>query len=410
MRKQEFKRASIIVAIAAGVGMSAGPTPMVSAVAGLFMKPLAETFNLSRTAISAILLLSPLAVALFAPFGGRMIDRFGVRTVLLPIVLLFATANAAMVGVTALWQYVVLATVISLCISVHCYSSYTKVLALWFSRYRGVVTGLVIACGSGLGAAIIPQLVQPWIASYGWQYAYLGIGAIVLLWGFPILFFFLKEPRPEQRAEPTDSSTPDILPGLERHEAIRTRTFWIIAAAMYFAPLAIIGTVAHLFAMLTERGVSPSQAATALSFIYVGGMIGQLSSGFLLDRIASPRAILIYFCGALLGVLLLHRSTNPAMLLPGAVCLGLGQGAEMSILAYLTSRYFGLRNYGAIYGRLYACANLGIASGILSMGIVHDRAGSYAPMGYILPAATVLVILLFSRLPPYTFARAGEAK
>ena len=383
--------------------MSAGPTPMVSAVAGLFMKPLAEEFDLSRTAISAILLLSPLGVALFAPLGGRLLDRFGVRPVLLPVVLAFAAVNAAMLLVRDLWQYVLLAAGISACIAVHCYSSYTKVLALWFGRNRGAVTGLVIACGSGAGAVVVPQLVQPWIAEHGWRYAYGAIGLIVLLWAFPILFLFLREPH--GRRGPQENTTLPAVEGLTRGEAIRTRAFWTIAAAMYLAPLTIVGTLAHLFPMLTERGVAPGTAATALSFIYVGGMIGQLSSGWLLDRVDSPRVVLPYFCAALVGVVILHRGDGTALLLPGAVLLGLGQGSEMSILAYLTTRYFGLAHYGAIYGRLYGFANLGIASGLLSMGVVHDWAGEYRPMGAVLPVLMVLVVVLFALLPPYRFAR-----
>jgi len=406
--RSEFNRSSITVALSCAIGMSVGPTPMVSAVAGLFMKPLQAEFGLSRTAISAILLLSPLAVALFAPLGGRMLDRFGVRRVLLPVVAVFAAANAGMMLVDSVWQYVALAIVISACISVHCYSSYTKVLALWFSRHRGVVTGAMIAGGSGLGAAIIPQLVQPWIADYGWQQAYLGIAALVTFWGFPVLFFILREPRPEERAEPSLHPGELRLTGLEPREAVRTATFWMIGAALFLAPFTIIGTLAHLFPMLTERGVTPGDAANTLSFIYVGGMTGQLSSGFLLDRVPTPRIVLVYFIGAMAGVLILHGVTSPSLLILGAFCLGLGQGSEMSILAYLASRYFGLRHYGAIYGRLYAVANSGIACGLLVMGLAHDATGSYDIMSRVMPLTMLVTIVLFSMLPRYRFARAGD--
>jgi MFS family permease len=203
----EFTRSAVLTAIGCAIGMAAGPTPMVSAVAGLFMKPLAGEFGLSRTAISAILLLSPLVVSLCAPTGGRLIDKFGVRRVLLPVVLLFAAANAAMWLVHSLWHYVALAAVISACISVHCYASYTKVLALWFRRRRGVITGLSIACGSGLGAAVIPQLVTPWIAEHGWRYAYLGIAAIIAFVALPALALLVREPAAPPRPSRARSDT-----------------------------------------------------------------------------------------------------------------------------------------------------------------------------------------------------------
>jgi MFS family permease len=406
--RSEFTRPAVLATLAAMVGMSAGPTPMVSAVAGLFMKPLSQEFGLNRTTISVILLLSPLAVAVCSPIGGRMLDRFGVRRVLLPCVVLFACANAAMLLVHALWQYLVLAVVISACVAVHCYSSYTKVITLWFARHRGVVTGVAIAGGSGLGAAIIPQLVQPWIAHFGWRWAYAGIGAIVLLWAVPALFLFLREPV-DVRTVADKALADDAVEGLSRAEAMRAPAFWLIAAAMYLAPLTIVGTLGHLFPMLTERGASPRVATTALSFIYIGGMIGQLSSGYLLDRVSSPKIVLPYFAAALIGVAITHRCDDPRWILPGAVLLGLGQGSEMSILAYLTARYFGIRNYCAIYGRLYGFANLGIATGLVSMGVAHDRYGSYAPMIYVFLAALLGVLALFASLPAYRFRRAGLA-
>jgi len=404
--RREITRASLSAALATAAGMSVGPTPMVSAVAGLFMGPLSKEFALSRTLVSTILLMSPVTVALCSPIGGRLLDRFGVRRVLLPAVALFALANAAMLLAHALWQYVALATVIAACTAVHCYSSYTKVLSLWFARRRGIMTGLMIAGGSGLGAVIAPQLVSRWLVAYGWRGAYAAMACVVVLWGLPILFLFLREPGGAIAASPsTRAPAAAARPGVTQAEALRTPTFWLIALAMMLATWSIVGTLAHAFPMLTERGVSPGLAAATLSFVYVGGMIGQLTSGWLLDRVGSPRIVLPYFAFALVGIAVVHHASTRGLLLPGAVLLGLGQGSEMSILAYLASRYFGLKAYGGVYGALYGFANFGIAAGILSMGVVHDLAGGYGPMGYLLPVSMGAVVALFAILPPYRYPR-----
>lgn len=390
---REVTRPAVASALACLVGMSVGPTPMVSAVAGLFMKPLAAEFGLSRAGVSAILLMSPIGVGLLSPVGGRLLDRFGVRRVLLPVVVAFALANAAMMLVTHLWQYIALAACISACVAVHCYSSYTKVLAQWFVARRGVVTGLTIACGSGLGAAISPQLVQPLIAAHGWRVAYLGMAGAVVVWALPVLWLFLREKGAVVAGVAHDGVTPA--------EAMRHPVFWRLAVAMVCAPFAIVGTVAHLFPMLTERGVSGAQAATCISLIYVGGMIGQLSAGFVLDRVSSPHVVLPFFGGAFVGVVMLHIWRLPAAMMPGAVMLGLGQGAEMSILSYLVARYFGLAHYGAIYGRLFGFANLGIAGGLLGMGFLHDRTGGYDGIGPVFAAALGVALIAFASLPAY---------
>ena len=159
--------------------------------------------------------------------------------------------------------------------------------------------------------------------------------------------------------------------------------------------------------MLTERGFTPGEAGNALSSIYIGGMIGYFTSGPLLERVRAPRVAVIYFLAAIIGVWWLHSTTDASRLVPAAILMGLGQGSEMCIAAYLVGRYFGLKSYGAIYGTMYSIANAGIATGIVTMGIVHDRATSYGPMRYVFMATLAIVMLMFLAMPRYRYARAG---
>lgn len=404
-QQKEFTRASILVALSTAIGMFVGPTPMASAVASLFMVPLSKEFSLSRTMISVILLVQPITVAICSPIGGRALDRWGVRPVLLPIIVLFALGTFAMGWVQNVSQLIAMYVVLGVCVSVHCYSSYTKVISLWFTEHRGLVMGLMITLGSGLGAALVPQVVRVWIEQDGWRGAYFRMAALIFFLGFPMLFLFLREPAFIVRDRQLTADAVEI-PGLTRREAMRTRAFWTIFAAILLAPAAIVGTIAHSVAMLTERGFASAAATTALSFVYVGGMIGYLSSGYLLDRVPSPKIVLPYFAAALFGVGILHSTFSTAMLIPGAILLGLGQGSEMQLAAYLTSRFFGLKAYGAIYGTFYSAGNVGIAAGIVSMGVIHDRANGYGPMRLVFLSCLIAVLILFASLGPYVYGRA----
>lgn len=404
LHQHEFTRASMTAAAAASVGMFIGTTPMVSATASLFIEPITSDFGISRTAYSAIMLVPPWIVALLLPWSGRAMDRWGARAVVLPIVTLFGLCQFAMWRVHALWQLLLLFGIIGACGSVHTYTAYTKVVSMWFSRYRGIVIGSMIALGSGLGAATIPQLVRIWIRDHGWRMGYVGMGCIILFYGLPILYGFLREPGRPRKATQAQDSIPKHC-GLTWNEAMHKRSFWTIVVALTLAPMAIVGTIAHSFPMLTERGFAPQTAANAISAIYVGGMVGQLISGFLLDRINSPKIALPFFIVALIGVGLVHSTRSANVLLPGAMMLGLGQGSEFGIGAYLVSRFFGLKNYGAIFSIIMAGANAGVGIGLLLMGIVHDRSGNYAPMRYVLLITMTIVCLLFLSLGRYAYDR-----
>lgn len=392
-------------AAAASVGMFIGTTPMVSATASLFIEPITADFGISRTTYSAIMLVPPWIVALLLPWSGRALDRWGSRAVVLPVVLVFGLCQFAMWGVHALWQLLLLFGIIGACGSVHTYTAYTKVVSMWFGRHRGIVIGCMIAAGSSLGAATVPQFVRIWIRDDGWRMGYVGMGCIILFYGLPILYFFLREPprTTVNAAGVMEEAKPHF--GVTWKEAARTRTFWTIVIALTLSPMAIVGTIAHSFPMLTERGFSPQTAANAISAIYIGGMFGQLASGFLLDRINTSKIALPFFFIALLGVGLMHSTTSPAVLLPAAMMLGVGQGSEFGIGAYMVSRYFGLKNYGAIFSIIMAGANVGVGMGLLAMGLVHDNVGTYGPMRYVLMTAMTCVFLLFLSLGRYTYER-----
>jgi MFS family permease len=63
--------------------------------------------------------------------------------------------------------------------------------------------------------------------------------------------------------------------------------------------------------------------------------------------------------------------------LSGVILIGVLLGAELDLLAYLTSRLFGQLAFGAIYGWIYSVFSIGFGFGPLLMGKLHDQFGSY---------------------------------
>jgi MFS family permease len=86
---------------------------------------------------------------------------------------------------------------------------------------------------------------------------------------------------------------------------------------------------------------------------------------------------------------------------------GLGQGGEIALAAYFTSRYFGLRHFGAIYSLFFAVSNVGIGVGLISMGVCHDAVGSYLPMRLVFGPAMFVSFCLMGMLGPYRFTKHG---
>jgi predicted MFS family arabinose efflux permease len=168
--------------------------------------------------------------------------------------------------------------------------------------------------------------------------------------------------------------------------------------------MALVGSGLHLTSMLTDRGMTLNDAVNILSLMGISLALGRLGTGYLLDR-ASTRIVasLTFAIGALGVVILSVQSSPPLAACVGAVCLGLAQGAEGDLTAYMVRRYFGQRSYGKIYGMLFSAFNFGVVAGPLAMGVAFDHTGSYYIPLRVFAACTFgsAVLVLFAGRPAY---------
>jgi MFS family permease len=83
-----------------------------------------------------------------------------------------------------------------------------------------------------------------------------------------------------------------------------------------------------------------------------------------------------------------------------AAVFGLTLGSEVDVISYLGAQYFGMRNFGALFGTLVMALSMGTAFGPLSAGAVYDAFGSYEPF----LKGTVLLMAI-SSITLYTLRR-----
>jgi cyanate permease len=168
------------------------------------------------------------------------------------------------------------------------------------------------------------------------------------------------------------------LPGLSPGEALRTWRFWLLVVCMFLGAAAANGTIAHVVPLLTDRGVSPDEAATAMSVVAASAIVGRLSGGFLIDRFWAPIISTVFFAGMIgaIGILIFAQSAEQATI--ATVLLGLGLGVEADLVGFMVSRYLGTRAFGTLFGYAFASFMLGSSLGPTAMGAVFDATGSYA--------------------------------
>jgi predicted MFS family arabinose efflux permease len=133
--------------------------------------------------------------------------------------------------------------------------------------------------------------------------------------------------------------------GASAGEGLRSRIFWIIAMVLFLCSIAQNGSIAHLSALLTDRGITAANAALAASAMGGAALAGRLFTGWLLDRFFAPRVSFCLLAIAALGTFLLSGSRSMLTGVAGAAFIGFGMGGEADVTPYLLSKYFGLRAF-----------------------------------------------------------------
>jgi hypothetical protein len=83
------------------------------------------------------------------------------------------------------------------------------------------------------------------------------------------------------------------------------------------------------------------------------------------------------------------------------LCLGSAAGAELDAVAYLATMYFGMRNFGAIFGTISGFLVLNSGLGALVANAIYDGTHSYALLLWWVIPCCVMASVLFATLAPY---------
>lgn len=397
------------VVLASAIGLFWG-VPITVYSFSVFFKPLMQEFHVGRAAISLGFTLHLMAAALSAPLAGWLVDRYGPRKVILAGTALFGSILLAnKVFSASVSQFYLFFLILGVALHGVGPIPYGNVISCWFNRRRGLALGLMML-GIGLGAIVVPAAAQRLIARFDWRSAYAIFGAAVLLIPIPIVAVLLKEQPYELGLEPdgatgqnSASNSHDASQGLTARQAWSNGEFWLMACAFFLAGASLQGCVVHLAAMLNDRGISVQTAALASSFLGTALLLGRAGTGYLLDRFFAPHLAAGYFGAATLGIAMLWLG-GPPVAFAGVFLIGLGLGAEVDLIAYFTSRYFGLRAFGKVYSSIFAAFGLASAVGPLLMGSAFDRTGSYHGPLIAFLVASVTATVLVARLGPYRFS------
>ena len=369
-----------MVGLASVIGILTGPGQSIGV--SVFREHLSSGLGLSDSAIASAYLVGTLIASGLQPKLGAWVDRVGIRRATATLGVIFAVALAHMSMLHGVvWLTIGFFGIRFLGQGALSLTSNVAV-AHWFNLRRGFAMGVKTSVTFG-GMSVVPVLLALAIEAWGWRHAWLAAAIVILLTVVPIALFGFID-RPDDLGQMTDgdnSGTQVFSSGkatsVPRSEAMRTGSFWILAAVTVSSSLLGTGLIFHQSNILGEIGYSNSEAAAMFLPTAVGTIVGGLSVGWLADRVIRPWLPACSSALVAMTTFLGGSTISFKAVLCYVLMLGLSMGAVSALNASLLPALFGVGYLGSITGFLGFLSVLGSSIGALAFSLGSEIFGDY---------------------------------
>ncbi len=366
-------------------------TAGIRATPGVLMLPLEAEFGWTSAAISVAIAINLALFGLIGPFAASLMDRWGLRRLVLCALALLAVSVATTTLMTSRWQLILLWGV--------CVGSGTGVTSLvlaavianrWFDLHRGVVLGALTAANATGQLLFLPVLARM-LERTGWRsvaWTVAGSAAIV----FVVVLVFMRE-RPADlqleryggvgnvAGEQPKAVQVSMAPMEALRHARRSPAFWVLAGSFFVCGASTNGLIGtHLIPACHDYGIPEVRAAGLLAMMGVFDIVGTTASGWLSDRFSSRYLLFAYYLLRGLSLLFLPHTLAHGQndLNWFAIFYGLDWVATVPPTVRLTSDAFGRENAGVIYGWIAAAHQMGAALAAFGAGSIRTMFGDYS--------------------------------
>lgn len=365
-----LRHRQVLVAACAGVAFSIAAIPPF--VLSVFAGPMTREFGWTLQQFQWATFAVPLGVLIAAPVGGWLLDRYGPRRVALVGLAAFGASVAGLALSTAEpWTFYLAMLVLSLAAAGVLPTTWTRIINGSFDRQRGLALGITLS-GSGIFATFGPSLAQFVIDFAGWRVAWLVLAALPVCLALPLVAAFIRSPQATVRGEVSATQ------GVTLASATGSQRFWVMIASFGAVSFCLGGFNANLVPVLMAEGLGAAQAATLAGTLGLAMITGRIVAGLLVDRFWSPGVAAVAFSLPLLGAaLLMGEGLSTGALMLCVALMGFAAGAEYDVLAFMTSRFFGLAHYGKIYATMLVPISIATSAGAVAFGRIRDASGSF---------------------------------
>jgi MFS family permease len=375
----EFKNAWRIVVLAT-LGLAINSNSSMLYAYGAMMLPLQQTFEWTRADLQSAVSFMFLGSVVASQIVGWLNMRFGMKRV---TVISLCALSLSFMAMTQMGPSIVTLYLsfflMSLASMGTMHVTWTHLVNLWFEHNRGLALAMVLS-GTGLAAMLIPTWVSTVITRWNWQAAFWLLAALPVALVLPLVLAWMKVPaRTALRMDSLLALSAAPVVGTSLRDGVRNPRFWLLNIALSMIVACVVTLVTNGVPLLRDKGLEATEAARIFGSFGLSLILGRVVVGYLVDRLWAPGVAAIALSLPALGCLLLGSSgaADSARLVTGVMLVGIGAGAEFDLAAFLVSRYFGMRDYGRLFGIHLGLITLASTLAPWLFGQLYRSTGSY---------------------------------
>ncbi|MFB7612748.1 MFS transporter [Kitasatospora sp. NPDC056181] len=354
----------------------------------LMMDALHNEYGWSMGTISSATSVNLTLYGLTAPFAAALMDRFGVRLVVVCALLTISVGSGLTMLMREPWQLVLCwGVLVGLGSGSMAGAFATTITGRWFRARQGLVTGVLTAAGAAGNLVFLP--LGAWLVEeHGWRSAVVVVSLAASAVAVPVLLLMRERPADLGLLPYGATEEPPAAPGGRAvarslrvlREAVRSRAFWLLAGSFAICGATTAGLVGtHFIPAAHDHGLPVTTAASLLALVGVFDVVGTIASGWFTDRFDSRLLLVVYYALRGLSLLLLPQlfagSLEPPIL-AFVIFYGLDWVATVPPTVALCRRHFG-EDAPIVFGWALACHQIGAAVVAGLAGLTRDALGSY---------------------------------
>lgn len=398
----EVKRGWPIIA-GSTLGMSIGTAALIAPSLGVFFSAIAEDFGWTMREMSALMLPFGLCACVSSIIFGTILDKVGVRPILIFGYILFCVTMVGLVLLPESWPVLLFWIMMLGTAGIATGGmSFARILNEKFDSCRGLALG-ALTTGVGAVGIAVPVVSALMIGAWGWRGAYGALGILVAVLAPVAMAFVWKASGPPAKKTVSEKKAAETVEH-DYGSLLRSKAMWIMVLAVALISFGLNGYLIHIVPMLQGQGFTFVEAALAQSLFAAAMIVSRLGTGAAIDRFFAPYVSAVTCLAAAGGmvIVVMAGGSLPALTFFGVALIGIAYGAEADVLAYIMSRYFGLESFGRAYGLLHGLGIL--AAGLSPLIIAHFSADGtdYATALYVTAGLLVAGAVTFMCAPPFS--------